>query len=67
MSLERFYRERATMALAGINHRSHLHKMIADGLFPAPVKIGKRAVAWRESEIAAWQAARIADRDASKN
>lgn len=67
MDLEKFYRESDTMAAAGIRHRSHLRKMIANGEFPAPVKIGKRAVAWRGSEIAAWQAARIAQRDAAKN
>jgi prophage regulatory protein len=33
------------------------------GRFPKPVRIGVRAVAWLESEVQAWIAARIAARD----
>lgn len=29
-------------------------KDISDGLFPPPVKIGARAVGWKESEVNAW-------------
>jgi len=28
--------------------------MMADGAFPRPVKLGKRAVGWRASDITAW-------------
>jgi prophage regulatory protein len=28
--------------------------MMAEGTFPKPVKLGKRAVGWRASDIAAW-------------
>lgn len=34
--------------------RTELTRRIASGEAPAPVKIGKRAVAWRESEIQAY-------------
>jgi prophage regulatory protein len=34
--------------------RSTLYAMMADGAFPKPVKLGKRAVGWRASDIAAW-------------
>jgi predicted DNA-binding transcriptional regulator AlpA len=34
------------------------------GLFPKPVKLSPRIVAWSAAEIAAWQAERIAERDA---
>lgn len=34
-----------------------------DPTFPRPIKIGKRAVAWLESEINTWLDARIAERD----
>ena len=34
--------------------RSALYREINEGTFPAPVKIGKRAVAWRASEVYAW-------------
>lgn len=44
--------------------RSELYRRIAAGTFPAPVKLGERASAWPEHEIAAWCAARIAARDA---
>lgn len=33
-----------------------IYAAIARGEFPAPVKIGARAVAWRDADIAAWQA-----------
>jgi len=44
--------------------RSEIYRRIAAGTFPAPVKLGERASAWPEHEIAAWCAARIAARDA---
>ena len=34
--------------------RSTLYAMMAEGAFPKPVKLGKRAVGWRASDIAAW-------------
>lgn len=39
--------------------RSGIYQKVADGKFPKPVAIGSRAVAWVESEIAAWIQARI--------
>jgi prophage regulatory protein len=44
--------------------KSTLYAMVGDGLFPAPVKIGARAIAWLEPEVAAWLERRIATRDA---
>jgi len=44
-------------------HRSQIDELIARGEFPRPVKLSQRRKAWLESEIAAWQAARIAARD----
>ena len=46
--------------------RSVLYRRIAAGDFPAPVKLGKRASAWPEHEVAAWCADRIAFRDRRK-
>ena len=43
---------------------SRIYELIAEGKFPPPVPIGKRAVAWLESEVAVWVAERIAERDA---
>lgn len=34
--------------------RSTIYVMIAEGEFPRPIKLGRRAVGWRESDIAEW-------------
>lgn len=34
--------------------RSGIYSDIARGLFPAPVKLGRRAVGWRADDLAAW-------------
>jgi prophage regulatory protein len=34
--------------------RSAIYRDIAAGTFPAPIRIGDRAVAWRQRDIAAW-------------
>lgn len=34
--------------------RSTLYREISNGTFPAPVRIGARAVAWRASDITEW-------------
>ncbi|CAM3744602.1 helix-turn-helix transcriptional regulator [Bordetella tumulicola] len=45
--------------------RSSIYDGVAAGTFPAPVKIGSRAVAWLEHEVDAWIDARVqAARDA---
>ncbi len=46
--------------------RSELYRRIAEGAFPAPVKIGARASAWSSFEVEHWIAERIAERDAKK-
>ena len=38
--------------------RSSLYAMMDAGDFPRPIRIGKRAVAWPQSAIEAWLAAR---------
>ncbi|MFV0478279.1 MAG: helix-turn-helix transcriptional regulator [Parahaliea sp.] len=45
--------------------RSMIYTMIADGEFPPPVKLGKRASAWVKSEVEAWAESRIAEREDS--
>ena len=40
--------------------KSRLYTDIHDGVFPRPVKIGLRAVAWPSTEVEAVNAARIA-------
>ena len=34
--------------------RSTIYDWMKRGAFPQPVKLGARAVAWRESDIVAW-------------
>jgi prophage regulatory protein len=36
------------------NSRSKIYSDIKEGLFPAPLKTGKRAVAWKLSDIEGW-------------
>lgn len=45
--------------------RSEIYRRIAADppTFPAPVKLGERASAWPEHEVAAWCEARITERD----
>jgi prophage regulatory protein len=34
-----------------------IYRKMKAGTFPQPVRVGRRRVAWRESDIAAWQQA----------
>jgi prophage regulatory protein len=34
--------------------RSSIYKMMEDGEFPRPIKLGRRAVGWRADEVAYW-------------
>jgi prophage regulatory protein len=43
--------------------RATIYDKIARGAFPRPIKLGVRSVGWLETEIFAWQNARIAERD----
>ncbi|ECC2869883.1 AlpA family transcriptional regulator [Salmonella enterica subsp. enterica] len=43
--------------------KAWIYKLIVQGRFPKPVKIGSRAVAFVESEVDEWIAERIAARD----
>ena len=44
--------------------RTSIYQKVAEGTFPAPVKLGPRAVAWFSEEIEEWMDARVAERDA---
>ena len=46
---------------------STIYERIAQGKFPKPVKLEGRAVGWIESEVAAWQAERNAERKAQRD
>lgn len=42
--------------------RATVYAYIAQGSFPAPIKLGARASGWIENEVDGWLAARIAAR-----
>ena len=43
--------------------RSTLYNYISEGLFPKPVSLGARSVAWVESEVEEWILEKIEQRD----
>lgn len=55
---ESFTRIDEVKARTGLS-RSSIYLGIAQNTFPRPFKIGKRAVAWRNTDIDAWIASRI--------
>jgi prophage regulatory protein len=60
-----FLRLREVKLLTGLSS-SELYRRIAAGTFPRQVSLGgPRCVAWVESEIRGWIAARIAERDSA--
>lgn len=65
-ALQRFLRLHAVEAVTGLK-KTTIYQRIADRKFPAPVPLGEgrnSPVGWPEDEIAAWQAERVAKRDA---
>jgi predicted DNA-binding transcriptional regulator AlpA len=62
-ALDRFVNEPAARAAAGVKSRSTLQSMIEEGLFPKPIRVSRGRVAWSALEIAAWQQARMKERD----
>jgi prophage regulatory protein len=51
-------RRKAVEARSGLS-RSTLYDYIRAGRFPAPVRVGSRAVGWVASEVDAWLAAQV--------
>jgi prophage regulatory protein len=46
--------------------RSTIYQAIAEGTFPAPVRLGARSVGWLAHEVERWLADRVAMRGAGK-
>ncbi len=63
MTDKKFIKLPTVMDLTGYRRTSIFDK-VAEGSFPAPVKLGPRAVAWVSEEIEEWMDARVAERDA---
>ena len=55
---ERILRRPEVEARTGLS-RSTLYAMMAEGTFPKPVLLGKRAVGWTEGAISKWIESRI--------
>lgn len=53
----RIIRIQTVKNLSGMS-RSGVYRAMSEAEFPAPVRLGPRSVGWRESEVAAWLAAR---------
>ena len=45
-------------AMTGLS-KSSLYALIREGTFPAPVRLGPRAVAWVKSEVRQWAVERV--------
>lgn len=56
-SSETILRRKAVESRVGLS-RASLYSYIARGLFPAPIKLGERAVGWKISQIDHWIATR---------
>lgn len=46
------------IALVGYS-RASIYRLMDDGQFPASVKLGARAVAWRYADVSAWIESRV--------
>ena len=44
-------------------HPGHIRRLIRDGKFPTPIRLGENRVAWIESEIDEWLEAKRQERD----
>ena len=50
---ETLLRIKSVQDLTGLR-KSSLYANVKDGSFPSPVRIGKRAVAWKSSDVDQW-------------
>lgn len=55
---ERILRRPEVERLTGLS-RTSIYSAMAEGNFPKPIKLGKRAVGWTESSINSWIADKI--------
>jgi prophage regulatory protein len=60
--VKRFLLINAVLLLVGLS-KSTVYRYIKEGLFPEPVSIGNKCVAWLESEILQWMNERIKERN----
>jgi len=58
MTTTRLIRLPAVIEMTGYS-RATIYRKMSDGTFPAAVRLGARAVAWRSTDIDAWIASRL--------
>ena len=51
--LDPIMRQKQVASAIGFS-RGHLWRMISQKRFPAPFKMGKRSIGWRQSEVQNW-------------
>jgi len=51
--MDKFYRIAEVTSLVGVSEPT-IWRRVKDGSFPAPVRVSKRAVAWRQSDLREW-------------
>jgi prophage regulatory protein len=56
--IPRLLRLPAVLEVTGLA-RSTVYRMVAAHTFPAPVRVAKRAVAWRHDDVRQWSEARL--------
>lgn len=52
-TIDPIHRIKGVNVLTGLS-RSTIYRLIQEGKFPAPIKIGERASGWKQSTIEAW-------------
>ena len=52
-----FVRMAAVVRMTGLG-RSTIYRLMAEDKFPSPVRLAKRAVAWRRTDLEQWSAGR---------
>ncbi len=52
-SLPKIFRLPLVVAATGLS-RSSIYAFVANGTFPQPVRLGARAVGWKESDLKEW-------------
>lgn len=57
MTQDRFLAPKLVAELTSL-HRTTIYRKVEAGEFPAPVKLGERRIAFKESEVRAWMAGR---------
>lgn len=61
--LDRYYRLPETEQFTGLK-KSSIYAGVKNSSFPAPVRLSRRAVAWKESDLVRWQASRKSTQEA---